>query len=139
MPKWPMLCLARWDVQAGATVDQGVSFSCPLVRMSLSMVFAMGLVAVCRAHSDCHAVSSVVTGDWCSNKCNSSPPNCPTSMCVCDSPPSPPSPPVPTPALPWDSKTWAVLAVKPGQSSQLVQKLIGIIDIRQTSVTLIRF
>merc|ERR1719469_1382245 len=75
--------------------------------------FCLGLAA-CAAgmgeDNSCHAISAVVTDDWCINNCNASPPNCPEQMCKCDMLPSPPPSPVPTPPVPSDSKTWAVLA-----------------------------
>lgn len=57
----------------------------------------------------CHAISSVVTDEWCNENCNLSPPNCPENMCICDTPPPSPTPqPPPTPRP--KGSTWAVLA-----------------------------
>lgn len=77
--------------------------------MTRAFIVLGGLVAVF-ADISCHAISTVVTDDWCNNNCNLSPPNCPAQMCQCDTPPSPPPTPVPTPPVPSDSNTWAVLA-----------------------------
>jgi len=74
------------------------------------LVVCCALTQVEVAAVTCHAISTVVTDDWCNNNCNLSPPNCPAQMCSCDYPPPPPTPPVPTPTPPADSQTWAVLA-----------------------------
>jgi len=83
-----------------------MSFSKICIQIGVSL--AVGSADV--ADVNCHAITTVVTDDWCQNNCNTSPPNCPPTMCTCDTPPSPPPTPVPTPPLPSGSNTWAVLA-----------------------------
>lgn len=36
----------------------------------------------------CHAISPVVSDDWCTSNCHASPPNCPEGFCSCDPAPN---------------------------------------------------
>ena len=53
----------------------------------------------------CTTISPIATDTWCNDNCNHDPPNCPKSMCKCDSTPGPgPKPPGPGPKPPGPAK-----------------------------------
>ena len=45
---------------------------------------ALGVAAASSATLSCTAVSDSVDDDWCNANCNHEPPNCPSSLCVCN-------------------------------------------------------
>lgn len=80
-----------------------------LFEIVMTLAFLPSIYASYHYTLKCHAISSVVTDTWCNENCNLNPPNCPASMCICDTPPPAPTP-VPPPTPRPKGSTWAVLA-----------------------------